>query len=217
MKIILYTSLLLAVILSSCHSPLGRVYNAKTFEQDLRLIKESNKVSDEDIELMAKFILVTKLSGNDLQGQTYSSILEKVKNIQRVSTDESEREKNILAARIKRLGPLLEVSIRDKSFIRIKEKDYLAYKIFFHNPTPSAIKTVIGNIGINDLMDRQIKKIDILLDDNIKGYGSLEKVYQQEYDHADERDKRIRSRDLVDLRISWNPDKILFENGRLAE
>ena len=205
------------LIFSACQSPLDRTYNAKTFEEDLRTIKQTNKVSDEDISLLTKFILVTKLAGQDLQGQTYGNILEKVKNIRKAGNDVAEREKNLLSARHERLAPLLEVRLLDKSFTHIKEKDFLVYKVSFHNPTPTAIKTVIGHIGINDLMDRQIKKIDILLDENIKGYGYLQKIYQQEYDHSDERDKRIRSRDLIDLRVAWNPEKIIFENGRLAE
>ena len=30
-------------------------------------------------------------------------------------------------------------------------------------------------------------------------------------------DKRIRSKELVDLRVLWNPEKISFEDGTVAE
>jgi hypothetical protein len=30
-------------------------------------------------------------------------------------------------------------------------------------------------------------------------------------------DKRIRSKELVDLRVLWNPEKIIFEDGTVAE
>lgn len=176
-----------------------------------------NKINEEDIRLLAKFILVSKLAGNDLNGETYGSILEKVKSIQKAGNDVTERERNLVEARSQRLKPLLEVNLVSKNFVRIKDRDYLAYKIVFHNTSHTDIKTVIGNMGINDLMDKQIKKVNILLDEQLKANSTFEKTYTFEYNHSDEQDKRIRSKDLIDMRVAWNPEKIIFENGRLAE
>lgn len=204
------------LVFSGCQGPLNRTYNPRTFEEDMQLMRES-KINEEDIQLLAKFILISKLAGNDLNGESYKNILEKVKSIQKAGNDVTERERNLVEARSQRLKPLLEVNLVSKNFVRIKDRDYLAYKIVFHNTSHTDIKTVIGNMGINDLMDKQIKKVNILLDEQLKANSTFEKTYTFEYNHSDEQDKRIRSKDLIDMRVAWNPEKIIFENGRLAE
>ena len=204
------------IFFSACKGPLGKTYNPRTFEEDMHLMRES-KVDEDDIELLAKFILVSKIGGNDLNGETYGNILEKVKSIQKAGNDVAEREMNLLAAKSERLKPLLGVNLLSKSFIRIKDRDYLAYKVVFHNLSHTNIRTAIGSLAVNDLMDKQIKKLTILLDEQLKANTTLEKTYTIEYNHSDEQDKRIRSKDLIDMRIEWNPEKIIFEDGRLAE
>lgn len=206
----------LMLFFSACQGPLNKTYNPRTFEEDMQLMRES-KINEDDIQLLTKFILVSKLAGNDLDGETYSNILEKVKSIQKAGNDVAERERNLVAARSQRLKPFLEVNLLSKNFIRIKDRDYLAYRVTFHNLSHVDIKTVIGCMGVNDLMDKQIKRVNILLDEPLKANTTLEKTYTFEYNHSDEQDKRIRSKDLIDMRVAWNPEKIIFEGGRLAE
>jgi hypothetical protein len=213
LQIVLMFSML---VFSACRGPLNKTYNPRTFEEDMQSMRES-KINEDDIQLLAKFILVSKLAGNDLNGETYASILEKVKSIQKAGNDIAERERNVVAGRSQRLKPLLEVNLISKNFIRIKDRDYLSYKVVFHNLSHTDIKTVIGSIGVNDLMDKQIKKVNILLDEQLKANSTFEKTYTFEYNHSDEQDKRIRSKDLIDMRIAWIPEKIIFEDGRLAE
>ncbi len=76
---------------------------------------------------------------------------------------------------------------------------------------------VIGNISLNDILDREIKNIQIVLKEELPPHSVVEKKYIVAYDQANESDKRIRSKELVDLRAVWNPDKIIFKDGKLAE
>ena len=77
--------------------------------------------------------------------------------------------------------------------------------------------TPVGSISINDLLERQIKKIDILLDEDLVKNGRVQKKIRVPYNPADENDQRIRSKDLTDLRIEWNPEKIIFTDGQVAQ
>ena len=46
---------------------------------------------------------------------------------------------------------------------------------------------------------------------------TLTKTYTTDYNDADENDRRLRSNDSFNLRIVWNPEKIILENGKLIE
>ena len=76
---------------------------------------------------------------------------------------------------------------------------------------------MIGSIRLNDLLEREIKKVDILLDENLKAHSTFKKLYSIDYNAADESDKRIRSKQLIDLRTGWNPEKIVFKDGKIAD
>lgn len=209
-------ALLLGIIFSGCQDPLNRTYHAQTFEEDMQEIRHS-KIDDDDLELLAQTIFVSKLAGTDLKGKTYRDILEKVKSIRKAGKDLAEHDKLLQEARSKRLKPFLAVNLLDKSFIRINEHDYLVYKLSFKNLSASNIRTVTGNIEVNDLLDKPIKKINILLDEKLAAHSSLQKNYQVEYSYENEQDKRIRTKDLSGMRISWNPEKIIFENGHMEQ
>lgn len=210
-------NIIFLLLLSSCNSPMDKTYNAATYQEDIESIRQSNKVSEDDIQLLTKYILVSKLAGNDLQGKSYDEILDKIKEIRNANSNESDQAKLNAEAKRERLHPLLNVNLSEKTFSTINKKDCFTYTVIFQNTSSKNIKMIVGNISINDLLDREIKKIDILLDENLKAGATLKKTYTVEYDHSNENDKRIRSKELVDMRVNWNPEKIIFEDGHIAE
>ena len=48
-------------------------------------------------------------------------------------------------------------------------------------------------------------------------YTSVKKVYTFPYNHNNENDRRIRTKNILDMRIEWNPEKIIFNDGSLAD
>ncbi|MEP6615466.1 MAG: hypothetical protein ABJA57_02755 [Ginsengibacter sp.] len=216
MKILPLILLCSLFLFSSCNRPLDKIYSPQTFEEDVQLLR-STKMEETDIDLLTKFILVSKLAGNDLAGEKYCDILERVKSIQLSNDQHSERDQKLMAAKIQRLQPYIKVSLVSKHFTRLKDHDYLTYDITFKNLSPSAIKTVTGTMNVNDLLDKQIKNISILLDEQINAKSLIQKTFNVLYNHADVQDQRIRSKDLSAMRVVWNPDKIIFEDGTLAE
>lgn len=201
----------------SCNDPLDKTYNSATYFEDISAMREGNKVSYQDIELLTKYIAVSNLAGNELQGQTYAEILNKIKDIRKANTDQSDQLKMEKDAARYRLGAYLSVDLSEKVFSKINNKDFFTYTVTFQNHSAKNIKMVIGNIYLNDLMDREIKSIQIVLDEELRANSVVKKTYRVAYDHSNENDKRIRLKNLVDLRILWNPEKIIFEDGTIAE
>lgn len=215
--ILIFFSIFLPVILSSCNDPLDKTYSPVTYLQDISEIKESNKVSYEDIELLTKFIALSKLAGTELEGKTYEEILEKIKAVRDANIQEDDRVEMGKAAARERMSPYLKVNLSEKIFTKINNKDCFSYTVSFQNTSPKNITMVVGSISLNDLIDREIKNIQIVLDEELKPGSTFNKVYTVEYNHGDENDKHIRSKELVDLRVLWNPEKIVFKDGTMAE
>ncbi len=207
----------LPVIFSSCNNPMDKTYSTTTYLQDIAAIRESNKVSYDDIELLTQYIALSKIAGNDLQGKTYDEILEKIKDIRKTNTDKGDQVKMEKEAMRERMSSFLTVSLSQKFFSKVNNKDCFTYTVTFRNATSKNIKLVVGSISLNDLLDREIKNIQIVFDEILRANSSLKKTYTVTYDAANENDKRIRAKELVDLRILWNPEKIIFEDGTIAE
>ena len=196
---------------------MDKTYRAASYINDIEAIRESDKVSDEDVELLTKYITLSKLAGNELEGRTYEEILGKIKEIKKASTDESDRQKMEKELARDRMSSYLKVDLSDKSFSKVNNKDCFTYTVTFQNTSSKNIKMIVGSISLNDLLDREIKNIEIVLDEALKANETLKKTYTVEYDHRNENDKRIRSKELVDIRVVWNPVKIIFEDGIIAD
>lgn len=207
----------LSLVFSSCNSAMDKTYSTATYLQDLSAIRESNKVSYDDIELMTKYIAFSKMAGNDLEGKTYSEILEKIKSIRQTNTEQSDQLKLAKEALRDRMSSYLAVNLSEKLFSKVNNKDCFTYTVTFRNTSAKSIKMVLGNISLNDLLDREIKNIQIVLDEELGAKSVVKKTYVVGYDPGNENDKRIRSKELIDLRIFWNPEKIIFKDGTLAE
>ena len=215
--VLILFSLFITAILSSCNDPLDKTYSSATYLQDISEIKESNKVSYDDMELLTRFIALSKLAGNELEGKTYKEILEKIKSIRNANTQQSDQEEMEKAATRDRMSAYLKVSLSEKVFTKMSNKDYFIYTVNFQNTSSKNITMVVGSISLNDLIDREIRNIQIVLDEELRAGSTLKKTYTVVYNHGDENDKHIRSKELVDLRVIWNPVKIVFKDGTMAE
>lgn len=183
----------------------------------MQAIRESNKVSDDDVDLLAKYILVSKLAGNDMEGKSYDDILDKIKTIRKANSEESDRKIEEEELKRERLEPLLTVKLLEKKFSSSGSKDQFTYTVSFQNTSPNNFKMILGSISLNDLLDKEIKRINIVVDEELKANSVITKTFTADYDNNSENDKRIRTKDLTDIRVEWNPDKIIFANGRVAE
>ena len=68
------TFLLLTAMLLSCSNPLDKKYSEATLEQDTKELRESNKLTGEELELLGIWMVKSKLVGKSLEGKTYNDI-----------------------------------------------------------------------------------------------------------------------------------------------
>jgi hypothetical protein len=116
-------------------------------------------------------------------------------------------------ARRKRLSPFLEVNLQNKIYTKVNNKNVLVYIISFKNTETLKIKTVTGNLTLNDLMDKPIMDINIFVDEDISPGRTLIKTYNIFYDDADENDRHMRSKDLLDIREVSILKKLFLKTG----
>ena len=207
----------LAMLFASCNNPMSRNYSPSTYMDDINAIRESDKASYGDIELITRYITLSKIAGNDLEGKSYKEILERIKDIQKANTDQSDQVSLQKGAARERAAAYLSVTLSGKVFSKVNNKDCFIYTVSFQNTTTKNIRMVVGSISLNDLLDREIKNISIVLDEPLKAMAAVKKTYTVGYNSNSEADKSIRLKELVDLGILWNPEKIIFEDGTIAD
>lgn len=209
--------LLLVMVLASCNNPMSKNYSRATYIQDMDAIRESSKISFDDIDLLTRYVALSRIAGNELEGKTYREILVKIKDIRKANTDQADLQTMEKDAARERMNPYITVALSGKNYSKVNNKDCLIYTVIFQNQTAKNIKMVVGSISINDLLDREIIDIPIVLDEPLKANATEKKIYTVDYNNNNESDRSIRLKELVDLRILWNPLKIIFDNGTVVE
>ena len=99
-------ALLFIVTLSSCNNPLNKQYNEKTLEEDAKAIRESKKLTDDEMELLGAYIIREKLGNVKLDGLTYLEMLKKAKDITAEQKALAEKVAKEDADKRQRLGSL---------------------------------------------------------------------------------------------------------------
>lgn len=208
---------LLFLILSSCNSALKRNYSALTVDADMREIRKEDKVSEEDISLLTRYLLLAHIQGQNIDGITYEDLLKRIKDLEERSKSVSDQINSQAVSRRERMSAFLAVSLLGKEFIKVKDTGYIIYKVEIKNKTNKGIRTIIGSVAINDLFDREIKNISFLSNESLGPYQSRTKTIRINYDYGNEGDQRVRSKKMTEVHVQWNPGKIIFDNGQLIE
>lgn len=201
----------------SCHSPLQKIYRPSTYEKDVQEIRRSNKIDDEDLKILVKYIVVARISGNDLSGQTYEDILNGIKTFQQENEKKDLREEVGREALRNRLSSHLEASLLKKEYSNKEGKEVMIYTVTLKNVSSQKIKTITGNFLLNDLLEKPVKQFNIFVDEEINPGQTLTKIITIPYHNADASDERVRGKDLIDMRVVWNPEKIILEDGSLLQ
>ncbi|MEG0188600.1 MAG: hypothetical protein RR668_08065, partial [Algoriella sp.] len=110
------TFLLLTAMLLSCSNPLNKKYSEATLDQDSKELRESNKLTGEELELLGIWMVRAKLSGKSLEGKTYNDILSDAKNYKLEQEKLKAEAEKIEAEKAKKMNDAVTVSIIGKSF-----------------------------------------------------------------------------------------------------
>jgi hypothetical protein len=204
-------------ILISCSGPLDKKYNEETFLDDAKEIKEDGDLSDEDAQIMAGWIVRIKMTNEKLEGKSYREILNEAKNYRKEQEKLAEKAKKEQEEKRQRLGSALTVALYDKGYQKYDYEDYLTYSIAFENKTDKTIRAFKGSITINDLFDTEIKTINLTIDDPIEAYQTFKSTYTTDYNQFKDEDKRLKGKNMADLKVVWTPEKIIFGDGTTLE
>jgi len=217
--LILITSLFLTV---SCSNPLDKPYKKETLEQDIVDLKD--QLTEEEFKLLSGYVVLASMSKENTMGLTYGDMLESAKEL-KAEREKAEKEQKELAERelkdqldrTKRLNQALTVSLYKKDFFEYKYQEYLLYNFIFENKTDKKIKAFKGSVSLSDLFDKEIKSINLTYDNGIEPNSTAKWEGQSKFNQFIDEDVTLKNKDLEDLKITWSPEKIIFEDGSTFE
>ena len=189
-------ALLFIVTLSSCNNPLNKQYNEKTLEEDAKAIRESKKLTDDEMELLGAYIIREKLGNVKLDGLTYLEMLKKAKDIKAEQKALAEKVAKEDADKRQRLGAAVNVALFDIGFSGDEFQKYFVYRMAFENKSGKEIKAIKGTLIITDLFDQKIKTLNIVFDKGVKIGEVFKTDYTTEYNQFIEEDQQLKSKTI---------------------
>tara|TARA_B110000902_G_C14021681_1_gene480564 strand:- start:62 stop:727 length:666 start_codon:yes stop_codon:yes gene_type:complete len=212
----------MTAVLFSCSTPMEKKYNEKTALKDIQLIKAA--IDSTEFNLLAGSVFRLKLKDKKLEEMTYAEILEDGKKW-KAEQEKIEAEQKALAEkaakdeaeRIKKLTESVIVSCFEKGYSEVDYQDYITYKFVILNKSEKAIRAVKGDITFTNLFDEKIKSLSFVYDKPIEAGEQVNWDATTEYNQFMSGDKTLKNKDLKDLKVVWNPEKIIFEDGTTLE
>lgn len=217
MKTLAIISIIIVVFLSSCNNPLSKTFHLVSFKQDIQEIRESGKMNEEDIMMLTKFIIRSRIQGNDPEGKTYEDILDNMKSLNERYDASKKQISNLVTLKKLHLSPLVKVELLKKEYTKIKNDEYLLYTVSFTNLTRSNIRTVVGIFSFQDILDKEIEHLNVFCKQGLHSGNSISEKYSVKYNPQNDNDNWMRTKRLADIKIEWIPDKIIYADGKLAE
>lgn len=208
----------------SCSSPMENKYSEETFEKDLKEIKEANALDSNEASLLVMYFMRAKFKGDNLDGKTYKQILEEAKELKAKEIEE-EKEQKELAEKVRKekeekmalLKEVVTVSLVDKGYGEYNYQDYISYEFAFENKTDKNITAFTGQVTFTDLFDKEIKKLKLTYDDGIKAKTVIKYNASTDYNQFMDDDKLLKSKKIEQIKMVWEPEKILFSDGTTLE
>lgn len=216
--------LVIILIGFGCSKPLEKPYTEETADEDIQEMLDNGTIDSTELMTMAAYMMIAAMQDENIEGKTYSEILEKGKAWQAEKEEEERKQKELAEqakreeeARTKRLREALRVTIYDKGYNEYDYQEYLTYKFVFENLTDKEIRAFKGVVMITDLFDDEIKSIPLTYDDRIQANEKVNWNGQTEYNQFIDSDVKIRNKDMDDLKVVWKPEQILFTDGTKLE
>lgn len=209
--------IMITLFITSCSSPLNRKYSDDKFMMDVKAIKESKKLSDEDMKLLAGYIIRAKMTGEKLETMTYAEMLKKAQDAvaeQKALADKTAKEE---AEKRTRLGAAVNVALYNIGYVKGDFQDHIQYDLAFENKSGKDIKAVKGSLLITDLFDKKIKELDIVFDNGVKASETFKNSYSTDYNQFMDEDKELRAKSIKEVKFVFTPEKVLFNDGTSLE
>ncbi|MFN0048050.1 MAG: hypothetical protein ACKVOU_02880 [Cytophagales bacterium] len=214
------------ITLFSCGDALKEKYSKKTAEGDLERIAAIKRLDSADYELMTNYMLKNRLIDPDLKhiDQTYAEILIEAKNdkerIEKAKLNSNKIKDNtsqFVNDHQDHMHSTL-IMIPERSEIRKdwSNKNTFFYKMVFVNPGNKTIRAFKGKFTFYDVFNTELKSINLTFNDSIQSFDTLRYTSSIDFNNLKETDIYVTS-DYKDLKVVWQPTKILFKDGTTME
>lgn len=212
----------ITVLLFSCTAPMQKKFNEETVKEDMEAIRK--QLDSTELKLLSGTMFRLKIQDQKLEQMTYSEMLEDGKKW-KAEKDKIEAEQKALAekalkeeaARIKKLTEAVIVSCFEKGYTEVDYQDYITYKFVIQNKSEKKIRAVKGEITFTNLFDEKIKSLNFVYDQPIKAGKQVNWNATTDYNQFMDGAKTLKSKDLKDLKVVWEPEKVIFEDGTFLE
>lgn len=213
------TFLLLTAMLLSCSNPLNKKYSEATLDQDSKELRESNKLTGEELELLGIWMVRAKLSGKSLEGKTYNDILSDAKNYKLEQEKLKAEAEKIEAEKAKKMNDAVTVSIIGKSFDEGEWDSSNIIKYAIKNKSPKTIDAIKFNFKIFDKLDDKIGdgyEMSIT-DDKIAPNQVYTNEAYYDYNQFMDMDIKIKNSNFKDLKFVIKVEKVVYTDGSTLE
>ena len=116
----------------------------------------------------------------------------------------------------------IEVRLISKGFqaanVRAHEyRDLIVLELFIANQLANDIRAFDGVLRFTDLLDNEIISIKLTINDPLKAKASMEWKGSIDYNQFVDGDRKLRSEQSANIKVSFSPRKILFADGSIKE
>ncbi|MDX2195398.1 MAG: hypothetical protein NW207_03185 [Cytophagales bacterium] len=225
-ELILIFTVAFSLSLMSCRDVLKSPYSKKTAEGDLERIKAISQLDSAEFKLLTDFMLTKGLIDADLLyvDTDYRDLLEKAK-ANKEKTDKAkeiaqkmrDNKDQFVSHHADTLNNFIKM-LPEKSSIRKdwSNKNAVFYTMVFSNISTKTIRAFKGKFTFYDIFHTELKTMALSYNDTIP--PGKEVVYTSNLDFNDVTANTIyMTKDYSDIKVGWNPDKILFTDGEYVE
>jgi len=133
----------------------------------------------------------------------------------RVKDAKNERDERLEKLAI--LNSSIEVELLEKSHYEYKYREYLMFDFIFRNLSDREITAFSGSFKISNLLDDEVKSINITYDDPIPPKSDVKWTGQINYSDYDHNEAQLKTKELSKFKMLFTPDAILFSDGEKVQ
>ncbi|MDC8002730.1 hypothetical protein POV27_01580 [Aureisphaera galaxeae] len=111
------------------------------------------------------------------------------------------------------LKELIEVHCSKKGYTEYDYEEFITYTFLIHNKSDNGIRAIKGEVVFNNIFDEKIQSMSFVYDQPIKAGGKVTWNATTEYNPYRSEDRALRDKDLKDIKLIWNPEKVILQNG----
>ena len=209
--------LLTAGLFASCSSAFDKKYTKDGFEDDVTALKEEDSTKAFKVGL---YMMRAAIINEPLEGMTYRDIAEKADKVEaeakaKEAAEKMAEEKARLEkeAKLKELVNAVSVEIVDKNFHEYKYEESISLGLIMKNTGSKNIKAFKGSVRVEDQFGKLLKLYSFTHEDPMPTGEKLETRKFWDCNKYNDDDNRIHYTEIDKLKLTWEPEHVIFEDG----